>query len=327
MTDEIELLRTAFGPDEVPSVTARERARTALRERAAPQPVRARTAVRRRWALRVGLAGAVTAAAVVAVVTVENANTVTRHDGRSRPVIAALPFARPASATELLENAAWAAARKPWTTPRPDQFMYKESRTLRNTEALQRRAPNGPLVPGRTRLVTEQSWNRIDGQVMARMDGGRLVVERQSRQLSWVFEPYEDLAGLTTVDKVLAWSRAPKGVGVDLDALLGQYVLPPAVEAAVFRALARGDDTRLIPDAVNIDGRPAVALRLAVEGYLSKELLFDRQTYALIGERLVATADHRNVGDDGTSTTRKGDLFRQVTYTASRIVDEPGDTR
>jgi len=328
--DEMAILREAFGPEADPPEAARQRARTALLERTQPGRMQARPTVRRRWPLRVGLTAAVAAAAVIGVVTVENLNTVEERGvtrPESRPVVAALPYAHPASATEFLENAAWTAARKSWQTPRPDQFMYKESRSLRNTKALEDRAPNGPLVPGRTRLMKVQRWDRIDGQVSARMDEGKLVVERQGSTLSWVFVPYADLAELTTPEQVLAWEKAPKDVGVDLDALLGQYVLPPAVEAAVFRAIAKGKGVRLNPDAVNIDGRPAVGLGQTIEGYLSQELLFDKETYALIGERLVAIANHKNVGDDGTSYVRKGDVFRQVVYTASRIVDNPGDTK
>lgn len=327
--DEMAILREAFGPEADPSESARQRARTALLERATPDRMQARPAVRRRWPLRVGLTAAVAAAAVIGVVTVENINTVEQPGetrAESRPVVAVLPYAHPASATEFLENAAWTAARKSWQTPRPDQFMYKESQSLRNTKALEQRAPNGPLVPGKTRVVKVQHWDRIDGQVTARMVDGKLVVDHQGSRLSWVFVPYADLAELTTPEKVLAWEKAPKDVGVDLDALLGQYVLPPAVEAAIFRAIAKGKGVRLNPDAVNIDGRPAVALGLTIEGYLSQELLFDKETYTLIGERLVAIANHKNVGDDGTVSIRKGDVFRQVVYTASRIVDKPGDT-
>jgi hypothetical protein len=83
----------------------------------------------------------------------------------------------------------------------------------------------------------------------------------------------------------------------------------------------------LNPDTVNIDGRPAVGIGLTTEGYLSQELLFDKETYALIGERLVAIADYTNVSTDGTSHTHKGDVFRQAVYTVSIIVDNVGDTK
>lgn len=312
------MLQEAFRPDEVAAPGAQGRARAALLERIHPGP-RVRGL---RWPIRVGLAAAIATAAVVSVVVIENVGTVGEQGSVDAP-----PFGQAAAAAEFLENAAVAASRKSWTAPRPDQFMYKESHVLRNDKELETREPNGPLVPGRTRVVVEQDWKRIDAQVWGRMDGGKLVVERQGERVSWGQVPYADLAKLTTPDKVLAWDKAPKNFGVTLDALPGQYVLPPEVEAAFFRALAQREGMRMNPEAVNIDGRPAVGLGITLEGYLSQELLFDKETYALIGERLVAIADHTNVGNDGTSYSRKGDLFRQVVYTNSLIVGKVGDTK
>jgi len=204
--------------------------------------------------------------------------------------------------------------------------MYKESLSLRNSREIERREPNGPLVPGSTRLVREQVWKRIDAEVLGLVVDGQLEIHRKGGPMSWGLIPYHDLVRLTTPEAVLAWDKAPKDFGVTLDALLGQYVLPPDVEAAFFRALARSEGTGLNPDAVNIDGRPAVGLGYIEGGYLSVELLFDKETYALIGERVVAIADHTSVGDDGTLHRRRGDVLRQVVYTKSIIVDNVGDT-
>jgi len=242
-------------------------------------------------------------------------------------VVAALPFANPANAAELLENAAQVAAKKPWATPRRHQFMYKESRELHNSKELEDTAPNGPLVPGKTRIVVKQDWMRIDGQVWGRMSNGKLVVEHQGASTTWAHIPYDDLAKLTAPEVVLAWEKAPKKVGANLDAVLSQYVLPPTVEAAFYRAIARSEGARLNPDTLNIDGRPAAGLTLTTEGYRSHELLFDKETYTLIGERLVAIADHTTVALDGTTYVHKGDVFRQAVYTASIIVNNAGDTK
>ncbi|MEV8518104.1 CU044_5270 family protein [Dactylosporangium sp. NPDC051484] len=330
--DELTVLREAFGSEDTPSADSHDKARAALLQRidtagvnsAGARPVRAGRH-RRRWALRVGLTAAVAAAAVLGAVAVENLGTVD-DNGKGHPIVNALPFPQPASAAEVLENAAWAADRKPWKNPRPDQFMYNESHRLRGTPEREAREPNGPLVAGKTRVVVEQEWKRIDGRILARMDKGNLVVMNKDEGAYFAQIPYTDLVKLTTPEKVLAWDAAPKQYGVVLDQLLGQYVLPPAVEAAMFRAIARGNGVRLNPVAVNIDGRPAIGLGRTIEGYLSQELLFDKATYRLIGERMVAIADHTNVGNDGTSQTHKGDVFRQVTYTASTIVNKVGDT-
>jgi hypothetical protein len=331
--DELTMLREAFGPDEPVPHTTWERSRTALLDRIEGGAAPARRPSRRRWPVWMALGTAAAVAGVVGVVAVENLATVDRPGTGQRSVdqgargYLALPFARPASAAEVLENAAWTASRKPWVEPRPDQFMYKETRLLANPEQIQDRAPNGPLVPGEARVAVGQEWQRIDGQVWGRMVDGELVVDHQGRGSAWAYIPYRDLARLTTPEAVLAWEKAPKGVGANLDAVLSQYVLPPAVEAAFFRAIARGEGVALNPDTVNLDGRPAIGLRLTLEGYLSHELLFDKRTYTLIGERLVAIADHTREALDGDLRVREGDLFRLAIYTASVVVDRVGDTK
>ena len=61
-------------------------------------------------------------------------------------------------------------------------------------------------------------------------------------------------------EKVSAWVANPGPVGMEISALIGQYVLPPAVKAAMFRYLAGQPGMKLNPDAVNLDGRPAIGL-------------------------------------------------------------------
>lgn len=324
--DELTVLREAFDPDEVPADAARARARTALLARTRPQVV-----ARPRWVLRVGIPAAVAAAVAVGGVVVVSTRG---HHGTVAAVGATasagtLPFAHPATAVEYLENAAWTAHGQKWTTPRPDQFMYRETKVLLNDKALLASAPNGPLVPGRSSYVDERHWNRIDAKVMATMEDGKLVVQHQGEEgMSWGQVAYDEISGLDTPAKVVAWQNGPHPrEDATLLALLSQYVLPPDVQAAMYRTLAQQPGVRLDPDTVNLDGRPAIGLGTTIEGYLSQELLFDKATYALIGERQVAYADHKNVGDDGTSYTHKGDVFRMATYVESRIVDNAGDTK
>jgi hypothetical protein len=240
-------------------------------------------------------------------------------------VAAALPYPKPVDARQYFENAAWTVEQKGWTDPGPDQFMYVETRELRNPPALEKRAPNGSLVPGRAQYRTVQQWERVDGQVQGYVKDGRLIVQKLGENGQyWQRLRWPEIAGLTTPAAVRAYDG--RGNGPTVDRLPGQYVLPPAVQAAVFRYLAGQKGMTVDPDAVNLDGRPAVGLGRVSEGYLSQELLFDRTTYALIGERMVAVADHTNRGDDGVSRTRKGDVLRQVMYRKLVIVDRPGST-
>jgi hypothetical protein len=206
--------------------------------------------------------------------------------------------------------------------------MYVETQEMRNPPAYEGKSPNGALLPGKAQYRKVQMWNRIDGQVQATMRNGKLEVHRQGQDGGyWAIVPWSQILKLTSPEKVAYYLEHPEGgVMADPEALAGQYVLPPNVQAAIFRYLAEQPGMKVNPDAVNIDGHPAIGMGRILEGYLSEELLFDKQTYALIGERLIAIADHTSRADDGTSYKHKGDLFRQVIYRTMVIVDKPGDT-
>jgi hypothetical protein len=323
--DEISILRETFDPDAAPSDAAQQRARAALRTRmTAPRPVRRR--LRIPIAVSVATAAAVTTA--FAVANLDDAPPARPGVHQQDTQAAAMPYLRPVSAAQYLENAAWTAERRSWVDPGPHQFMYVETLEMRNPPAYEQKAPNGALVPGKAQNRKVQVWNRIDGQVQASMRNGRLEVRRQGQDRStWGFVPWSQIVKLTTPAKVAHYLEHPEGGVMAMpEALAGQYVLPPNVQAAIFRYLAAEPGMKVNPDAVNIDGHPAIGLGRVVEGYLSQELLFDKQTYALIGERMIAVADHVNRADDGTSYTHKGDLFRQVIYRKMAIVARPGDT-
>lgn len=325
MIDEISILADTFEPG-APSAAAEERARLSLRNRingAAP---------RRRRSLRLPIAvGMATAAAVVAAFAVNGLDRTAPGAPPVRSVAptkaAGAPYLRPVSAAQVLENAAWSAEQQKWTDPTPQQFMYVETLELRNQPAYERQHPNGALLPGKARYRKIQAWDRVDGQVRAYLRNGRLETRQQGEDREyWARLEWPTIAALTTPGKVRAWVANPGPLGVDPDALAGQYVLPPEVKAAVYRYLAGQPGMRVNPAAVNIDGRPAIGLGRVVDGYLAQELLFDKQTYGLVGERLIAIADHTARGDDGTVVTRRGDLFRQVVYRKLSIVDKPGAT-
>lgn len=313
--DELTMLKEAFGPDAAPTTTAETRARTALVERMRPR----RPGRHRKTAVALAAAAAIAVTATVAV----------RSLGHEHHTAAnALPFANPANVAQYFENAAWTAERRRWVDPRPDQFMYTETVELRNQRAYENKHPNDALVPGKTENRKVQQWNRVDGQVQAEMRGGRLEVIQRGGNVTWDRLKWADISALTTPEKVANWVDHPDAAfSVEITAMIGQYVLPPKVQAAIFRYLAQQPDMRLNPDAVNIDGRPAIGLGRVLEGYLSQELLFDQQTYALIGERVVAIADHVTHGDDADLVSHKGDVYRQVIYTKMIIVNRAGDTQ
>jgi hypothetical protein len=331
--DELNTLGASFGPDEVPAPAMEQRARAALQNRIAAQPVASvaratpdAASRRRAWRLGIPITVGVAAAAVVAGFALYG-GTVAAPAATPSGQAASVPYDRPVNAAQYLEDAAWTAERHQWVDPRPDQFMYIETRSLLNDPAYLQDHPNDPIVPSRGRYRTTQEWTRIDGQVIARMNNGKLEVSHQGDHHGyWVLAPWSQIAALTTPEKVAYYLAHPGSVLAEPEAMITELVLPPAVQAAVFRYLARQPGMKLNPDAVNLDGRPAIGLGRVLEGYLSEQLLFDKQTYALIGEREVAVADHVNRGDDGTSYTHKGDVFRQVIYNKMIIVDQAGQT-
>ncbi|GIF22846.1 hypothetical protein BJ973_000796 [Actinoplanes tereljensis] len=327
MMDEISILRETFEPDPVPSAEAEQRARAALLGRmAAPSPVRRHFS----WRLSIPITAAVATAVVVAfAVSIGGQAAPTGPSVLPQPSTSldksekSLPYLQPASAAQVLENAAWTAEQEPWVEPRPDQFMYVETLEMRNKAAYENKYPNGALVPGKAAYRKIQSWQRIDGQIIARTrNTGKIEVFKQTKTQMFAFIPWSQILKLTTPEAIVAFLDHPEGgVAQEPGALAGTYVLPPNVKAAIYRYLAQQPGMKVNPDAVNLDGRPAIGLGRVEEGYLSRQLLFDPKTYTLIGDRMVAVNDEKGSGDG-----RKGDLYRQVIYTKMVIVDKMGDT-
>ncbi|GIM92133.1 CU044_5270 family protein [Paractinoplanes toevensis] len=323
MMDEISILRETFGPDPEPSAEAEQRARAALLGRMT-------TRRRSSWRWSIPMTAAVAAAVVVAFVVgirgqgaPAGPGVPPRQQQESAKPVAAPPFLKPVSAAQYLENAAWTAEQETWVDPRPDQFMYVETLEMRNKPAYENKYPNGALQPGKASYRKVQRWQRIDGQIVAQTrNNGKVEVYKQSKTETYAFIPWSQILKLTSPEAVVAFLDHPEGgVAQEPGALAGTYVLPPNVKAAIYRYLAQQPGMKVNPDAVNLDGRPAIGLGRIEEGYLSRQLLFDPKTYTLIGDRLVAVNDEK-AGGDG----KKGDLYRQVIYTRMAIVDKLGDT-
>jgi hypothetical protein len=328
--NEIDVLQDVFGPDEAPAARAHDQARAALLDRmSGPSPATRR---RPRWTLRIAVAVTTAAAASVGVVAVQNVNPAppdTVGQNPDKPGVAALPklpFAKPAAAAQVLENAAFTVAQKPWVKPRPDQFAYIERTQTFNDGKLAAKAPNGALVKGRTHETREESWVRIDGKVHAgRTDGGKVKVADGRTQ--FLTRSYDELAGLTTPEKIDQYLAKPKSAGwFDPGMMVLQEVLPPDVEAAVFRWYARKPGVTIDTNAVNLDGRPAVAVTMNVEGWIKKDFLFDPTTYQLIGLRSVVVKNHVSEALDGTSRFKTGDVLNLEIRNRAGIVDKVGDT-
>ncbi|TDB82249.1 CU044_5270 family protein [Micromonospora sp. KC721] len=333
--DDLQILRALGGPDPVPELDSEARARNALLALAQAAPAMpARTARRTRWARlgwRIAVPAVAAAVAVGGLVVVETSGPVTR-DGQVGPVLPVLPAAKPANAAEALGYAADAAAKRRFTTPRSDQWLYLETRTTSG------KGPGGFVESGPYESHTGRVWRSIDGKQVAIYKDGKLVTH-PSAMMSFGFD-YATLANLPPdPDAVLAWVRDQVGgIGggtrdgedgiafATINAIVRDNLLPPAVESALFRALGKLSGVTLVPDAVNLDGRPAIAVARVQDGWLRDEMLLDPETYRLIGERAVAIADHTTNALDGSSRIKKGTIQRLLVRNAAVIVDAPGQT-
>ncbi|QFG25185.1 CU044_5270 family protein [Actinomadura sp. WMMB 499] len=331
--NDIDTLRHAWDEPEPPSAAARHGARTALLDRAAGRataaaPRAARTSRLPRLGVRLAAVGALATAAVVGVTVLQQAGGVDEH-GRPSPAVPGLPAAPVADASELLERAAKSAETRSFTPPRPDQWIYVESRSRRGD------TPNGPLSDDPADTRTNRSWKRADGELAAYMENGRLTTSPMMPTT-----PPSDYASLsklpTDPDALLKWAygqmgglgETPEGryttAYTMFGAILRDNVLPPKFEAALFRAIKKIPDVTLVEGRVDMAGRQAIALGRVTEGYLHEEILFDPKTYAYLGERAVAIKDDTTRGEDMTRSVREGDVLRLTVQSRTGIVDAAG---
>ena len=357
MIDDMTVLREGWPDPEPPSAAAQSRARAALLARVAhtrvahngaavagvrPAPARDWPWSGRAWR-RVVLAMAVAVAVVGGLALVGGLD----QDGGSRT-------ATPADLPSI-ELAAVHASAQPFTPPRPDQWTYLKFRMV-NPGAIAQ-------TKGMQTDVTSERWNSADGQRTADMDSGKLAVVNSGQYESDVFPPrdYETLAGLPAEPaQLLDWVREHTGAGEQHDAdafraistILRENLLPPAVTAALLRAVGLIPAVFESSDPIEVDGRAATVVGIVQEGWLESDILLDPQTHEFLGSRDLAVANHTfTIGPEGAqgggTTTgdgpgaapsggsndgatvaqvRKGELQSMLIRSAVRIVDAPGQT-
>ena len=314
--NDLKLLHDTWDPPAAPSDTARSRARTALLARTghAQDPARRRYRLARVGARRMAV-GALALAIATGVTVAQNvAGTDSR--GRPRSIVPGLPTGPVANASEALERAAVAAETRTFTAPRDDQWIYTADRV-------------GPRPHDVTR-----TWHRVDGRKLAYIDNGKLrIVTLPLRRGRLVPSPW-DYQRLTTLptdpDALLRWAyeqteridgadAAGKAYSLFNGILRRGGVLPPRLEAAIFRAMKQLPGVRLISNGTPVHGQPTLALGRVQDGWLYEEVLLDRQTYAYRGERSVVLTDD----NPKEPSLKKGTVTLGIRIAAG-IVDRPG---
>jgi hypothetical protein len=235
----------------------------------------------------------------------------------------------PNASAQVLERAADAAEKHPFTAPRDDQWIYTEDELTDEDGGTPK---------------TVRRWHRADGGGFAALDEhGRLQVEtsepssaRPGKRTPGPLESYKAMAALPTdPDALLRWAYEETehvtGAGTTRDAeaysifrgILGAGVTPPELEAALFRAIKRIPGVTV--SSVDVLGHPTLALALT-DDWLRQELLLDERTYAYRGQRSTivkdTTIDPLKAGN-ATGEVKKGSTVIAARVSAG-IVDKPG---
>ncbi|MEU4223543.1 CU044_5270 family protein [Nonomuraea sp. NPDC026600] len=320
---DLDALRRAWPEPAPPSHDTCSAARAALlQEVTAAVPRRARRFRLPRAGGRVLAVGALAVAITVVAVVAENVGV-----DAPRPIVPGLALPA-ANAQVLLHKAAAAVRDRPFTAPRPDQWIYMETRYQGVGNAAPGKAQT-PETPLKTRV--DRSWTRADGKVVATFEGGKLV--RSPTGGGMPPTSFAKVAALPTdPDALLAWLYGYLGdrQGRDviayklLGSLLGNNLVPPAQEAAVYQAMAKIPGVTVNPDAVDVAGRPALAVGCVEDGWVSQEILLDRTTYTYLGERGVAIADYTSPEPDTFFAIKKGTIMSRSVRLAIGITDKPG---
>jgi hypothetical protein len=308
--NDLQTLDDAWTTPEPPSVAAYAQARAALLAHATQRrPPRRR---RRRLQLRLAAVGGLAAALAIGIALSVDG------DRSGSPGV-------PIASAEVLERAADAAEDKPFTAPREDQWVYIEDRFVGSDDGPAKRWP---------------VWRRADGRGYAWEEGGEVKVEITPAKRGGPRAPLESYAVVAALprdpDALLRWAydqaKHVTGAGLTEDGdvyaifngILRNNVLPPDLEAAVFRTL------KLVPgvtvERVTVLGTEVLALG-QTEDWLREELLLDPETYAYRGERSIvvrdAVIDPEKAGNETGQVKKGGEVIALRVETG--IVDRPGE--
>ncbi|WEV26114.1 CU044_5270 family protein [Streptomyces sp. 71268] len=315
-------------------------------EAVARSPLRARLA----WLFGPAVAGPVVAVAMVAQVISTIAPSLDGKDGHQlgRPRHIAGP---PASSTyapgahgggderdgapELLARAARAAERDRGFRPRDGEFTYVRSRS-----AVAADSSDESVCTFVEPLRQRQIWRSVDGSRAGLLrseqyPGERIRLDPEAPgPTSTAFRHLQRLPRDPAALLRALYAAEPAGRSDDQEVfravggMLAETVLPPATEAALYRAAARIPDVVVIRDAVDAVGRRGVAVARVddVTGERD-EWLFDRDSLRLLGVRVVLVDPEKAPGAarENCDKPKAGAVTSTTAVVARGVVARPGD--
>ncbi|WP_255684287.1 CU044_5270 family protein [Micromonospora okii] len=226
-----------------------------------------------------------------------------------------------AGVAPLMERAALVAAAKPVTPVVGGGFVYVRSKVAWLTFP---EGGDGPKEAGVNAQVLDEVHDR---EIWVPQNGGdALVRERGETFKSVGGPPNARYANLPTDPEALlrhAYAVAdredqPRDYGAFdfIGGALRESLLPPEVNAALYRAAAKIPGAVLVPESVDAAGRTGVAVGFTDEFGQRTEWIFDRSTYEYLGERSYLVRDNE--------TGKAGMLTATTAVLTRAVVDEAG---
>ncbi|WP_144440721.1 CU044_5270 family protein [Streptomyces roseifaciens] len=200
-----------------------------------------------------------------------------------------------------------AAARQPALEPRQDQYIYVESKV---TGGRVDRA-GGKEKLAVTPLHSRQVWHSPDGLKSFIYEPGHEFMDKNGEDLD--LERADDVTDRGSYNSVKALPTDPdvllkrlyQGGRMgdpqadwtafgEIGQLLEEQIAAPKISAALFKAAAKIPGVTLVDKAADATGRPGVAITFT--GPESRqEWIFDRNTYAYLGQRDVLVKPYRGL--------------------------------
>ncbi|MFC4016117.1 CU044_5270 family protein [Nonomuraea purpurea] len=332
--DELKLIEAAFAePEPTPQAAATGRARflRLAHEAQASRPARPR----RGWAAALPIRRVALVGAMAVMLTGGIIVTQVSLGGSDPHTPGYLIAAPPADAKALLTLAARAAAGQRDTVPSRGQYVYTkvlaqrslytkdESGATQYTKVLasEERWEAGDV--GKPWLSREQSLSATGPAPRKYWDRGIVDIVHESSRCPG--KPVHTRLGAWPTDPVQVRAKIVADTGEEplriwrtLQSLVRESVVRPSLGAALYEVAAGLDGIVLIGDAVDVAGRPGLAVAMDEGNGTRSELIFDRTTYRYLGERTVNIRDSQvELPSGGEYTQKKG----TVTGTAVLAAD------
>jgi hypothetical protein len=237
-----------------------------------------------------------------------------------------------------LDRAADNVAAQSVTVPEPHQWMYEKTLTTEVVDGklsfkpaeIWVRADGTKIKDSTTPLVFDSEGNQLtdeDGVMPAGLQGDdRAPLDYYQELLAWPDDPNALLDMASGTDKNSEEGRA-RAFAHLTGAIRAASILPPAQNAAIFRALALLPGVEM-EEAQDADGRTGIAIgrqtpassgrETGTEGH-RYEIILDANTYQYLGDRVVA------LGEVPSGTAHDGPVLSASAVLARGIVSGPDE--